>query len=333
MIHTGDCREIANKIKAGTVDLVLTDPPYGTMKGVDGIDGWEHDEVDWDTAIPAESLIATSERLLRKGGRAIFFSQEPFTSNLVSSDTATLPFSYRMVWKKNVHGNTLLSNVAPVNIFEDIVVFTKSYDSEGQHPLRSYSKQVLEYIGHSLNDINKDLGHRGAEHFFYVESSQFELCTKKTYTELMEEYSIDAMDGFKDYDTIEAIDREYKQQHQPVFNLPEGEKTKPNVFEYSKPHEGKHPTQKPVSLLADLIKTFSNPGDLVVDLTAGSGSTCVAADRTDRRFIGIEKDETYAEIARTRIGEQPKNPQLLRDHANQSGLESFGKDHIPQRTP
>ena len=102
---------------------------------------------------------------------------------------------------------------------------------------------------------------------------------------------------------------------------------------YSKPHEGKHPTQKPVSLLADLIKTFTNPGDLVVDLTAGSGSTCVAADRTDRRYIGIEKDETYAEIARTRIGEQPENPQLLRDHAKQSGLESFGKDHIPQRTP
>ena len=323
IIHTGDCLQVSEKIPSGSVDMILTDPPYGTMKGVDSIDGWDSEEVDWDTAIPPESLIATSERLLRKGGRAIFFSQEPFTSNLVSSDTATLPFSYRMVWKKDVHGNTLLSNVAPVNLFEDIVVFTKSYDSEGKHPLRSYSKQLLEYIGHSLNDINKDLGHRGAEHFFYVESSQFELCTRETYTELIGEYSIDDMDGFKDYDTIEAIDRGYKQQHQPVFNLPEGQKTKHNVLEYSKPHEGKHPTQKPVPLLADLIKTFTNSGDLVVDLTTGSGSTCVACRQQNRQYIGIEKDEEYAEIARVRTGENPQDPTVLRSDSNQTGLEAY----------
>jgi site-specific DNA-methyltransferase (adenine-specific) len=57
------------------------------------------------------------------------------------------------------------------------------------------------------------------------------------------------------------------------------------------------PTQKPVLLLEDLIKTFSNENDLVVDLTMGSGSTGVACRNTNRNFIGIEKDENYYNVA------------------------------------
>jgi site-specific DNA-methyltransferase (adenine-specific) len=58
-----------------------------------------------------------------------------------------------------------------------------------------------------------------------------------------------------------------------------------------------HPTQKPILLLEDLIKTFSNENDLVVDLTMGSGSTGVACKNTNRNFIGIEKDENYYNVA------------------------------------
>lgn len=62
-----------------------------------------------------------------------------------------------------------------------------------------------------------------------------------------------------------------------------------------------HPTQKPVELLEYLIKTFSNPGDLVLDNCAGSGSTGVAAKRTGRDFILIEKEAAYVESSRRRI--------------------------------
>lgn len=62
-----------------------------------------------------------------------------------------------------------------------------------------------------------------------------------------------------------------------------------------------HPTQKPVELLEYLIKTFSNPGDLVLDNCAGSGTTGEAAKRTGRDFILIEKEAMYVEAARKRI--------------------------------
>ncbi|MFF2528556.1 DNA-methyltransferase [Brevibacillus sp. NPDC058079] len=62
-----------------------------------------------------------------------------------------------------------------------------------------------------------------------------------------------------------------------------------------------HPTQKPVELLEYLIKTFSNPGDLVLDNCAGSGSTGEAAKRTGRDYILIEKEFAYVEAARRRL--------------------------------
>ena len=66
---------------------------------------------------------------------------------------------------------------------------------------------------------------------------------------------------------------------------------------------GLHPTQKPVLLFEYLIKTYSNPGDLILDNCIGSGTTAVAALNTGRNFIGIEKDLKYVEVARKRISE------------------------------
>lgn len=62
-----------------------------------------------------------------------------------------------------------------------------------------------------------------------------------------------------------------------------------------------HPTQKPVALYEYLIRTYTNEGDTVLDICMGSGTTGVACMNTGRRFIGIELDEGYAEIARKRI--------------------------------
>ena len=64
-----------------------------------------------------------------------------------------------------------------------------------------------------------------------------------------------------------------------------------------------HPTQKPVTLLEYLIRTYTNEGETVLDFTAGSGSTGVACVNTNRRFIGIELDDGYFEIAKKRIEE------------------------------
>ena len=76
-----------------------------------------------------------------------------------------------------------------------------------------------------------------------------------------------------------------------------------NLLNYSNANQkGKvHPTQKPVALLEYLIKTYTNEGEIVLDNCMGSGSTGEACVNTNRRFIGIEKDDKYFDIAYNRI--------------------------------
>ena len=64
-----------------------------------------------------------------------------------------------------------------------------------------------------------------------------------------------------------------------------------------------HPTQKPLALVEELVKTFTNEGDLVLDNTMGSGTTGLACKNLSRNFIGIEMNEEYFKIAKERIGE------------------------------
>lgn len=74
-----------------------------------------------------------------------------------------------------------------------------------------------------------------------------------------------------------------------------------SVLSFKKEHPPIHPTQKPVDLLEYLIKTYTNEGDTILDNTMGSGSTGVAALNTGRKFIGMELDEEYFNIAKERI--------------------------------
>lgn len=73
------------------------------------------------------------------------------------------------------------------------------------------------------------------------------------------------------------------------------------IIKFNNESKQVHPTQKPVDLLEYLIKTYTNENELVLDFTMGSGSTGVACMNTNRRFIGIELDENYFEIAKERI--------------------------------
>ena len=75
---------------------------------------------------------------------------------------------------------------------------------------------------------------------------------------------------------------------------------------YFKTETGLHPTQKPVALFEYLIKTYTNKGDLVLDNCAGSGTTGVACKNLNRKYVLIEKEEKYCQIAKERIDNTPE---------------------------
>lgn len=87
-------------------------------------------------------------------------------------------------------------------------------------------------------------------------------------------------------------------------------------------HDREHTTQKPVPLMLELVQQFTDPGELVLDPFAGSGTTGIACVRLGRRFVGIERDEKYFKLAcdRLRAEEQSSTLQALR-----AGQESLFK--------
>ena len=303
-LFKGDCLIESDKIESGSVDLILTDLPYGVVKMKESAGNYKvlNTAETWDKAIEPKNIYEIANRILRKNGKMILFSQEPYTSRMITEAIPNVPFSYRAVWEKNDFANGLGVNKAMVSFCEDILIFSKTHDLERGHPLIGYFMKELGKTGMNQSDVNKLLGNKMGGHYF-TNGVQFCVPTEKNYLKLQST-------GFftNPYEELKEIDNQFKNKFATTFNLWEGKKYKSNILKYKKDYDGYHPTQKPVLLLEDLIKTFSNENDLVVDLTMGSGSTGVACKNINRNFIGIEKDENYFNISVNRIKEANSKP-------------------------
>lgn len=296
----GDCLIESDKIESGSVDLILTDLPYGIMN-TDG--GRKLGINGWDIAIDPKKVYEIANRILRKNGKMILFSQEPYTTKLITGAIPNIPFGYRATWEKDNFANALGVNKNMVSFTEDVLVFSK-----GSHGTYGTDDSYREYLNIERKKAKLTLdemcgicglntkGHGGAA-YHWCSSLQPSMIPEKHYLKLRE------VTGFfnREYKELKEIHFNCFKRFASTFNLWEGNKYKSNILKYKKDYDGHHPTQKPVLLLEDLIKTFSNEGDNVVDLTMGSGSTGVACVNTNRNFIGIEMDDNYFEIATERI--------------------------------
>ena len=321
ILYKGDCLIESEKIESYSVDMILTDLPYGTTA------------CTWDEIIPFEPMWKMFYRILRPNGFIVLTASQPFTSKLVSSNIDN--FSHNWVWNKKRGTGHLLAKKRPMMASEDIVVFTNehSHDFTFRSPLRKYAIGLFDYIGKTKKQIFEDMQNQSVCHFMRTGSTQFNLCTERCYNDLIMLYGIDKMNSFIEFEKLktdnlnwlESFPRTYNPQmrerdkprlsknngntevygNQNKFNGDMLEKSYPiNIIEFDKSGHSNmlhHPTQKPIELLEYLIKTYTDEGMTVFDATMGSGSTGVACKNTNRNFIGIEKDDKYFEIAEKRI--------------------------------
>ena len=105
----GDCLELMKTIPDGSVDMVLTDPPYGTTA------------CKWDTIIPLEPMWEQLKRVTKKNGAIVMTASQPFTSVLVTSNLKM--FKYCWVWSKAKAANFASVKHQPLKVHEDVCVF------------------------------------------------------------------------------------------------------------------------------------------------------------------------------------------------------------------
>ena len=307
-LYKGDCLIESDKIESGSVDLILTDLPYGTMKRGEKNGKWDASNMKWDLAIEPKKVFEIANRILRKNGRMVLFSQEPYTTKLITEAIPNISFGYRATWEKDNFAFALNCNNVMVNFFEDILIFSKKQCYEAKHPLKEiffkiYEKHTKEDCLNAMRTSGRFSSEQSVNFhtsikFGYGNGMVFELMVEDLFNHVKKTIDIPYT-----YQELKQIDNEYKKKYGSTFNLWEGKKYKSNILKYKKDYNGYHPTQKPILLLEDLIKTFSNENDLVVDLTMGSCSTMVACQNTNRNGIGIEMDDNYFEIAKKRINQ------------------------------
>ena len=238
MLGQGDCLELMKSIPDGSVDLILTDPPYGTTA------------CKWDSVIPFEPMWAELKRIIKPNGAIVLFGSEPFSSALRMSNIKQ--YKYDWIWEKSHATGHLNAKKQPMRNNEVISVF--------------YGKQC----------------------FYNPQLIQKNYVDKRTKSGNCETQTLGV----------------YKQVNRSIpFNMGYPK----SILKFNSPFKGGeagfHPTQKPVALLEYLIKTYTQENETVLDFTMGSGSTGVAAKNTNRKFIGIELDHNYFEIAKKRIQE------------------------------
>ena len=123
-LRKGDFLIESDKIESGSVNLILTDLPYGTTA------------CSWDEIIPFSPMWEIFYRVLRPNGFIVLTASQPFTTKLIASNIDN--FSHQWIWQKEQGSNPLLANKMPMKNFEDVLVFGSRYDFAGIHPSRPY---------------------------------------------------------------------------------------------------------------------------------------------------------------------------------------------------
>jgi len=243
MLLLGDCLKLMKSIPDKSVDMCLTDPPYGTTA------------CKWDTVIPFAPMWEQLHRVVKDNGAICLFGAEPFASILRSSNIKN--YRYDWYWNKKKGANVLMANKMPLKIIELCSVFYS------KAPMYNPQKRDNPNGADGRNKYKVSMGKTSETKSTFESSAMAELNYSPSY---------------------------------------EADKLLPTtLLEFSKPHKPIHPTQKPVPLLEYLIKTYTLEGETVLDFTMGSGSTGVACKNLNRKFIGIEQDDKYFQIARDRI--------------------------------
>ena len=158
LLYHGDCLEEMSKIPNGSVDLVLTDPPYGTTA------------CKWDSVVPFEPMWEHLRRIIKPNGTIVLFGGEPFSSALRMSNIQQ--YKYDWVWVKNNSVGFVNAKLKPMGKHEIISVFSTGKTSNGNKNNMRYYPQGLKRYEKVVRSGNK----KGKDNTYWRPSMESTTC-------------------------------------------------------------------------------------------------------------------------------------------------------------
>ena len=310
-VVTGDCLDVLRTIPSGSVDAVVTDPPYYRVKDEDWDRQWDSadDFVEW-LGVCAEGWRAC----LRANGSLYVFASPEMAARVEVQVVGPKFFvlnSIRWVkeqgWHRKAERETLRSFLSP---WEAIIFAEQRGDAYGKAE-RCLHKDVYAPIGRRVQQVREAAGL--ARHEVDTACSPSRKPTGLCYR-WEEGACLPTLDQWValaracgDRREYEDLRREYEDLRRPFLLTPKDEPGDIWAFSPVMGYDGKHPCEKPVSMMRFIVRVSCRADAVVIDPFCGSGATGVACMQEGRRFIGIELDPGYADIARRRIGEAAKH--------------------------
>jgi len=179
--------------------------------------------------------------------------------------------------------------------YENINTFTHDWLKEVYRLLKPTGSIWVSGTFHNIFDVEREMkkiGYKIINIVVWHKSDPPPLIYKNKFR-FSYEFIIWAKKGFKNYFNYDEMYKVDNKEMEDVWLIPA-------VQMHEKKH-GYHPTQKPEALLERIIKSSSKEGDVVLDPFLGSGTTCYVAKKLNRKYIGIEKEKKYYQIAENRL--------------------------------
>ena len=139
MLINGECLEEMRKLPDSSVDMILCDLPYGTTA------------CKWDVIIPFDKLWEQYNRIIKDNGAIVLTSTEPFTSKLIMSNIKC--FKHKWIWNKKLSGNFGVAKFMPMQIVEDICVFSKNGNKVNYFPIMTKGKLRKRYLSKARKQV------------------------------------------------------------------------------------------------------------------------------------------------------------------------------------
>lgn len=230
-LYAGNSFEILPGLRSNSIDLVLSDPPYGTTA------------LAWDTKIDVNEFWRQINRIAKPTAVIALFAAQPFATDLINANRRF--FRYELIWEKVMPVGFLDANRRPLRAHENILIFAHQFKGS------SYNAQMTE--------------------------------------------------GAKPYRSTNHCSAHYGRHGDGHVTVNKGTRHPRSVLKFAHDRPSLHPTQKPLDLVRWLVRSYSKPGDRILDPFAGSLTTLCACRLEKRRGIAIELGQDYIDRGMARL--------------------------------
>jgi adenine-specific DNA-methyltransferase len=320
-LYQDDCEKVLPTLPDASIDLIVEDGPYHKVKGED----WDNRHKTVDEFIAwKRTILEQYQRILKPNGSLYVFASPQMAWHVEGVVRERFNMLNTIDWIKD-EGWHKKSDEESLRCYfpqKETIIFAEQFNSDNValgesgyerkcdqlrgfifEPLRAYLRGEFDRAGIHTSSANDFCGTASMATRHYFTQSQWCLPTAEHYASLQRGLNAKCNGHGPEYlkRDYEDLKRDYEDLRRPFNATPDAPYTDVWTFPTVMSYAGKHPCEKPLSLLEHIVRLSSKTGAVVLDCFMGSGATGHACINLERKFVGVEQSTQWFDAALRRI--------------------------------